>query len=213
MYIQPITNNSISMYGAKPPNKPGSWRRFIDKIEQKVVDIFPNATFNDTPKKVENIAKVADRISRPMENRLIMGATAIVTQPAIDRYNHKVDEETRIVSRNRTVAKIIAGTTVGAIVRGSSYKIVEKMTDINNVGKHSKSLIPKAYLEEFKNVPKKLGHYRSALATFVAILAMCVTNFAIDAPLTVYLTNKFNAKTKAKQAENLNGGAKEVENG
>ena len=79
------------------------------------------------------------------------------------------------------------------------------MTDIEGVGKYSKSLIPTKYLEEFKNAPKKLKAYRSALATFLAILAMCITNFAIDAPLTVYLTNKFNAKTKAKNA------AKQVE--
>lgn len=211
MYIQPITNN-ISMYGGQPPKNPNSWKKFVNKIEQKVVDIFPNASFKDDAKRIENLGKIGDRISRPMENRLIMGATAIITQPTIDMCNHRVDEETRIVSRNRTVAKIIAGTLVGAVVRGSSYKIVEKMTNIDGTQKHSKSLIPKAYLEEFKKAPKKLKNYRSALATFVAILAMCITNFAIDAPLTVYLTNKFNAKNKAKQTEKSNNGLKEVNN-
>ena len=209
MYIQPITNN-ISMYGAQPPKKPNSWRKFVKQVEQKVVDMFPNATFKDEAKRVDSLNRIGDRISRPMENRLIMGATAIITQPTIDMCNHRVDEDTRIVSRNRTIAKIIAGTLVGMAVRGSSYNIVEKMTNIEGTGKHSKSLIPTKYLEEFKNAPKKLKSYRSALATFVAILAMCITNFAIDAPLTVYLTNKFNAKTKAKQAAKE---VKEVGNG
>ena len=57
---------------------------------------------------------------------------------------------------------------------------------------------------------KLLKNYRSALSTAVAILAMCFTNFAIDAPLTVYLTNKFNDKTASNPADSKK---KEVLNG
>ena len=127
-----------------------------------------------------------------------MGATALATQPAIDYYNHKVDQETREISRNRTIAKILVGTLVGIIVRGSCYKLVQKMTDLVGKGKYSKALIPQKYYDEFFKNPKLLENYRSALSTGSAICAMCFTNFAIDAPLTVRATNKFNAMTKAK---------------
>ena len=39
---------------------------------------------------------------------------------------------------------------------------------------------------------------RSALSSALAILAMCITNFVLDAPLTVFLTNKLNEKKEEK---------------
>ena len=189
MKIQPESNN-VAMMG-------WNWKSFTSSIKQKVLDAAPESTIKDGVKRVERWKKFDETISKPAENRLIMGATALITQPVIDYNNHKVDEETRRVSRNRTIAKILAGTTVGMVVRGSCYNIVKKMTDIRGKGKYSTCLLPKdkTYLQEFLRDGKLLKYYRSALSTAVAILAMCFTNFAIDAPLTVYLTNKFNAKT------------------
>ena len=119
---------------------------------------------------------------------------------AIDYYNHRVDEETRTVSRNRTIAKILAGTAVGALVRGSCFKLIEKTTDIKSKKKFGKSLLPadKDLLKEFSKFAEKLSNYRNALSTFAAIVVMCFTNFLLDAPLTAILTNKFNAKSKEK---------------
>lgn len=205
MYIQPISNN-ISMYGSMPPNKPNSWKAIKNRIKQKALDLLPNATFNDSGKKVDTWNRISDKISRPVENRLIMGGTALITQPAIDRYNHKVDEETRIVSRNRTLAKIIAGVIVGICVRGSCYKLVENMTKIDGTGKYSKKLLPEDFMESFKKFLKKLKAYQSTVSTLMAILAMSITNFAIDAPLTAYLTNKFNANCKKLQKKEVNNG-------
>ena len=170
----------------------GFWRR----LKQKALDTMPNATFKDSEKALNRWKNFDERMSRPAENRLLMGATALLTQPAIDYYNHKVDKETREVSKNRTLAKIIAGTTVGILVRGTSYEIVKRMTDLNGKEKFSKSLLPTKFLEELATEPKLLKNYRSALSTSLAILAMCITNFAIDAPLTVFLTNHFNSKNK-----------------
>lgn len=203
MKIQPEYNN-VAMTGK-------GWSFFKNSIKQKIIDAVPQATIKDGAKKIERWKSIDEKISKPAENRLIMGATALVTQPVIDYNNHKVDEETRRVSRNRTIAKILAGTGVGIIVRGSCYNLVEKMTDIQGKGKYSTVLLPKneKYLKDFLKDGKLLKYYRSALSTAVAILAMCFTNFAIDAPLTVYLTNKFNAKTDPKQKIK----AKEVHNG
>ncbi len=197
MKIQPEYNN-VAMTGK-------GWSSFKNSIKQKIIDAVPQATIKDGAKRIERWKTVDEKISKPAENRLIMGATALVTQPVIDYNNHKVDEETRRVSRNRTIAKILAGTGVGIVVRGSCYKLVNKMTDINGKGKYSKALIPKSYIGKFSKTVKFLRNYKSALSTGMAILAMCVTNFAIDAPLTVYLTNKFNAMTDPSKSKNKEG--------
>ena len=202
MKIQPEANN-IAMSG-------WSWSSFKNSIKQRVIDAVPVSTIKDGTKRVEKWKYFDEKMSKPAENRFIMGATAMVTQPVIDYNNHKVDQETRRVSRNRTIAKILAGTGVGMIVRGSCYSLVKKMTDVNGKSKYSQALLPTEFLKDLTKDAKLLKNYRSALTTAVAILAMCFTNFAIDAPLTVYLTNKFNDKTASNPADSKK---KEVLNG
>lgn len=198
MYVQNNYSN-ISMTG-KPKGSNG-WKNFKKRIKQKVLDVIPSSTFKDTQKRVERWKKFDGIITRPAENRLIMGATALVTQPAIDYYNHKVDEETRRVSRNRTIAKILAGTGVGILVRGLCYKIISSMTELRGKSKHCRSLIPEGKLKEILENPTFLQNHKSVLSMIAAVLAMSVTNFVLDAPLTVYLTNKFNARDE-KEAKN-----------
>lgn len=211
MNIQTDNSYNVSMQRKGPFNnrpKNGVLKRLRNKIEQKLIDIIPEKTFTAEGNKLERYEKVDGLISRPDVNRLIMGATAITTQPVIDYYNHRVDDETRVVSRNRTISKIVAGTTVGILVRGLCYRLVTKMTDISSTKKYSRSLLPKGEWQEiFKRVPKWLGNYKSALATGLALAVMLITNFALDAPLTVYFTNKLNAKSPQlnKKKEVANG--------
>ena len=191
MNIQPIQYNSVSMQGKKPDR---AWDKFKRRMAQKVIDVLPSHTQKETPRKLEEWNKFDNWVSKPAHNSAIMGATAIITQPAIDYNNHKVDKETRRVARNRTIAKIIAGTCVGILVRGSVYKAVTSMTNIESKAKFSKALLPKKFLNEIANNKTFLNNHKCALSNFLAILVMCVTNFAIDAPLTVMLTNKLNEK-------------------
>ena len=95
MKIERITsyNNYSSPSFGKGGNS-GIWKNF----KQKIVNIIPEKTFEN---KVEKWDKFNHFMAKPAENRAIMGITAILTQPAIDYYNHRVDEETREVSRNR----------------------------------------------------------------------------------------------------------------
>lgn len=209
MYIQ-SNLNSISMNGTPKPNaEQGAWKSAKQRIKQSILNVLPDAAINDSAKNVKRWKGFDERMSRPAENRLIMGATALVTQPLIDYNNPRVDQETRTVSRNRTIAKILAGTSVGILVRGSCYGLVGKMTDVKGEKSYSKALLPSnvKFLNDITTTPKLLKNYRSALSTGLAILAMCITNFVIDAPLTVMLTNKFNAKSEAKKIE------KEAKNG
>ena len=146
--------------------------------------------------------------------RLIMGVTVIATQPLIDLRNKKIDEETRWTSVMRTIAKIIAGTTVGMfLVRGPVYKMVEKMTDINGSWKWARKLLPKTYIKELTENPNALRNYRSSIAMAISLGLMCITNFAIDAPLTMALTNFFNKQSgiKPENEEESNKNTKEME--
>ena len=190
MNIQPIYDYNISMQ-AKGGRKPGSWNALKDKAKQKILDFIPEATFKDTSKTLE---RLDEKMSRPAENRAIMGASAIVLQPLIDCCNRKVDDTTRLMSVCKTVSKIVVGTLVGICVRGGAFKMVKQMTNPIGTTKMSKFLMPSQYSEQLKNSPKLLKNYRSALSTALAITAMLVTNFVIDAPLTALMTNKLTKK-------------------
>ena len=85
------------------------------------------------------------------------------------------------------------------------------MTNINGSGKLSKTLLPKKYIDELAKEPKFLENYRNALSTGSAILVMMFTNFAIDAPLTVKMTNAL--KKKFVEEKKQTSGKKEVRDG
>ena len=214
MNITPVNSNNVSMQGN---NKNPNWfKRQIRRVGQKLLDMSPSHTSKDNRETIKKWDKTKDWVSHPMWNRGIMGVTALLTQPSIDYYNHRVDDETRTVSRNRTIAKIIAGTLVGMfVVRGPVHKIVEKMTDISGSKKYSKWLLPKMFIQQLKNNKGALNNYKYTLAMLMALLAMCITNFVLDAPLTILLTNIFNEKSGIKKNEDnitSNSEQKEVTN-
>lgn len=157
------------------------------------------------------------------EQRIILGATALATQPFIDLHNKEVDEETRKTSVARTIAKIIAGTLVGYAVRRAGISFVRKysqytvhtvkglVTKITPekgsgffVPMFTKPLKPKEKsifpIAEDK-LEKKFELYRKAMGTFVATVAMIGTNFILDAPLTKFFTGIFQKQLTSKLPE------------
>ena len=149
----------------------------IDKIVSKI----PSVAISNQ-KVLNGIKWTANHLAAPHNNRLILGATAIILQPIIDLCNRKVDEDTREISAKRTAAKIIAGTSTGYAIRYACLKLIDYLT------KDSKSLL---YPKGVNVVAEGLKNYRSAIGTFAGLFVMLFTNFLIDAPLTKYLTNKF----------------------
>lgn len=205
MNIDNVNNNyNISMYGKNP-----NW---FKRVEQKILDKIPSHTSKESKKSVKNWDKTTHWTSHPMWNRGIMGATALLTQPTIDYYNHRVDDETRTVSKNRTIAKIVAGTLVGMfVVRGPIHKIVKKMTNPLGNGKYSKALLPVKYLEELAKNETYLKNYRATLAMILALCAMSITNFILDAPLTIFFTNLLNEKSGVNNSKNSSAKLKQEE--
>ena len=155
------------------------------------------------------------------EQRILLGATALAIQPFIDLKNKNVDEETRMMSVARTLAKIIAGTAVGVAVRYAGIwgvKALSKYTPVfDKTGtmvvrlKDCGPLIP-LFQGKDKFVPIALeqlegnmNRYIKAMGTFAATIAMVYTNFSLDAPLTKWLTKVFNkllVKNSQEKTEN-----------
>lgn len=160
-------------------------------FQQGALDLLPDATFN-AKKTVDLISRIGRDIS-PAENRLILGVSALMTQPFIDARNKDVDEETRKVSVCRTIAKIIAGTATGFLIRKGCIKAIKAFSQIPGKGVPAYKTIftPKGTLSTDTEAFKQ---YQNAMGTVAALLVMLVTNFVIDAPLTKLLTNLFIKK-------------------
>ncbi len=168
-------------------------------------------------KHIKNGLNWAGKCIHSPEQRLILGATALMTQPVIDLCNKKVDEDTRKISVARTLAKIVAGTAVGVLVRQAGIWWIQKYSKYacEYVKKDGKTLVSKIIpdkkrgffvplftkplkenekavfpIEESK-LDKKFNLYRKAMGTFVATVAMIGTNFLLDAPITKFLTGVF----------------------
>lgn len=158
-------------------------------------------------------------------NRFIMGVTALATQPWIELQNKDVDEKTRNMSCARICAKIIAGTTVGVIVRSLSIKSIKNFTrspeELKKLAEAGKkvskwhtalipsNMTPQAFAESGKFVSK----HRNALGTIIGVGIGLFTNFALDVPITNLLTNVFvdkvnknDARKLKNQSNNLKGG-------
>ena len=131
--------------------------------------------------------------------RLILGATALTSQPFIDYNNKKVDEQTRKISCAKTLAKIIVGTTTGFSVRYLCTKLAKNYTCVDEMGKKAakKSFLAPSVMTKFSK-DKRL-QYINAIGAIMGVLTCVFTNFLIDAPLTKKLTNIFSAKIDAKQ--------------
>ena len=168
------------------------------KVQQAFYDVIPNKVIS-SEKWQKRIEWVNKEISTP-ENRLILGVTALMSQPFIDAHNKSVDEDTRKVSVCRTLAKIIAGTFTGYFIRKGCIKAIDKWSKLpSSVDKAGNKIkltklntlfSPSNALSDISNA---FVQYKNALGTILALGVMTITNFVIDAPLTKFLTNKFVA--------------------
>lgn len=195
-----------------------AWAGITMSINVNINKISKNPTFftGGVPKGItvgkgaqDTIEKLG-KCSTPV-NRLFLGGFSLLIQPFIDLNNKDVDEDTREISAARTAAKAIAGTATGVPIRALCIKAIDNMTctDENAISKMSKSsakwktlCIPDNIpLEQFKNAERHLKKHKQAIGTIVALIVMLFTNFALDVPITKFLTNKFVDKIKEKKQE------------
>lgn len=136
-------------------------------------------------KSVKFVCDCAKKIAGP-ENRLILGVSALASQPFIDYYNKSVDEKTRKYSVCKTIAKIVVGTVVGYMVRTATIKYS------GNLLKHVD--ITKIVPDVTKN-PNTRKTLQTTIGDILGIGVCLFSNFLIDVPLTKagtnFLVNKF----------------------
>lgn len=172
---------------------------------QNSQDIKATASFGASNKTYvvgEGFKKAAEWIgqrSTPF-NRFLLGATAVAIQPFIDLHNNDVDEKTRQVSWARAIAKAVAGTTSGIIVRFACIKSIKALTDTTVKPQNMKNnwktaLIPELIdYEKYAKDLRLLNKHRQTIGSIIALGVMLFTNFAFDVPVTKFLTNKIVEK-------------------
>jgi len=167
-----------------------------EKVGQNIINSCP-AIEVANPKTQKLLKDAGEKISSA-EQRLILGVSALTTQPFIDNRNKRVDEETRKVSVARTIAKIIAGTLTGYFIRKGCIKGIKALSQIpkDGVAWYKTIFTPKGIAD---NTTDAFAQYRNAMGTIVALVVMMFTNFLIDAPLTKFLTNLLVKKQEDKQ--------------
>ena len=161
----------------------------LNKVQQRGFDILPNVTCGEG--RVTNVIKKAGEKISSAEQRLILGASALMSQPFIDAKNKNV-------SVARTIAKIVAGTFTGFVIRKACIKSIKALSHIPQKGvpKWKSILTPEGIKD---NKTDAFSQYRNAVGTIVALVVMLFTNFLIDAPLTKFLTNTFIQKGENKK--------------
>lgn len=166
------------------------------RVQQAFYDCLPNSVVS-SEKWQKRIKWIGSEISSP-ENRLILGATALMSQPFIDAKNRHVDEDTRKVSVCRTIAKIIAGTTTGYFIRKGCISAIKNCSKLaSSVDKNGLRVKRTKWNTLFSpsravsDISESFKQYQNAFGTIAALVVMTFTNFLIDVPLTRYLTNKF----------------------
>lgn len=196
--------------------------------ESKTNAHFNTPSFGATPKVytvgkgLQNIIEWFGKRSTPF-NRFLLGATAITIQPFIDLNNKDVDEKTRKVSWARAIAKAIAGTSTGVLIRLACIKSINSLTrtpeELNKNNKKatdwSSALIPDKVKnkktgkidisftpEEYAKTARLIKKHRETIGSIVALGVMLITNFALDVPITKFLTNKIVDKYVSPVPEN-----------
>ena len=169
---------------------------YYNKAQQRLLDTLPDAVYSNK-RTIKAFKYIGEEISSA-ENRLILGASALMTQPFIDSRNRNVDEKTRRVSVARTIAKIVAGTFTGYFIRKGCIKGIKAFSQIKKEGTSwYKAIFTPEGIKD--NTSDEFAQYRNAMGTIVALVVMMFTNFLIDAPLTKFLTNLLISKQEDKK--------------
>lgn len=154
----------------------------IDRIVQRL----PKREFNgERGEKVINF--FTKHVSVP-ESRLIIGVSMLMCQPFIDLYNKDVDEKTRVISCAKTIAKNVVGIATGVTIRAGFIKLAKNYSKVGGkeINKIKRLFTPSNAASEKTQAYRQ---YQNTMGTLLAVVGMAFTNFLVDAPLTVLMTN------------------------
>lgn len=118
------------------------------------------------PKATESVMKLGEMSSST--HRLWIGATALMTRPAIDYFNGDVDKETRKYSAIKTAVKVAITVFNGVLTRLFAEAIGLR-------------LARRGVIKPIHNVDPE--SFAKGVATVVSFLATVFTTFTLDIPL------------------------------
>jgi len=157
----------------------------------KIVNSCPKHEFDGG--RGEKVINFFDKYISVPENRLLIGVSALASQPFIDLYNKDVDEKTRVVSCARTIAKTAVGTVTGVAIRAGFISLAKNYSVVDNADAKftGTKKIRKLFTPTITTSDKTHAYrqYQNTMGTLLAVGAMLFTNFLIDAPLTTFFTN------------------------
>lgn len=168
-------------------------------------------------KKIEKFINYAGKNLNAPQQSIIMGATALVFQPYINRKNNRLDQDTKDMAVARSIGKNIAGNFFDFVTRvGAFFAVVKlsnyKTNDVKNDEDIVKELIPKNQKKDIftpnlgnKFAPRSkrefLKDYKSYRLAMGALLATGVAVFiktTVELPLTKKLTDIFYKLEKSR---------------
>ncbi len=166
----------------------------MERITSNIADSFPKITVGD---KGAGLLKKLGGL-KPYQQRAVVAAIELSSQPAMDWYsNRKETDETRKCSLAKTLAKIVAGASVGICTRWGTAKIWDQLA------KNGK--LPKELLMD-KKLADGVKHTTSIAVTVISM-------FSVDLPLTNYLINNILKKIFPEKYKKKNKAGGKLNNG
>ena len=177
--------------------------KIISPIKNGIKTIYnriPQVTV--TRKGINNAVEHIGRKWTSPQQRLIMGATAVMLQLPIDARNSNIDADTKKAAVAKNLAKIIVGTATGVAIRHFTIKAIKAFSvpfdalpkNITPISRKIKTFFTPENITS--KMTDELSQYRNSMGTIISLLIMLFTNFAIDAPWTNKLTNFFMKNPK-----------------
>lgn len=180
------------------------------------------------PKAVSNnfqdAAKwIGRKLSSPHQ-RALQGVAALAIQPIIEYKNKDVDDDTRAVATARIIGKVFSGVLVGVIVRAGCIALMGRFAKtpsadefarlaqegavkgkkfLDNLLAPSVKKVKELINNQGKNLDDIYSDHRKGMGTLIGTLVGMYTNFAVDVPITEWMTDKLTPVMQ-KKIENDN---------
>lgn len=170
--------------------------------------------------KSKSIDKFVDYSGRKLnapQQALIMGTSAVLFQPYINRKNKRLDDDTRDMAVARSIGKCIVANSSDFLARVVSIFAVAKLSNyITKSDKNNEDLVteltPKSKLDIFapnmkenfeprtnKELLKDIKSYRYAMGALLATGFAVFLKTTVELPLTKKLTDYFYKREKLKK--------------
>lgn len=163
---------------------------------------------------MKNLFIIQKKLNAPAQ-ALIIGGTALLFIPPINRMNKKIDQDTRDMAVDRSIGKSITGNLSDYIMRVLSIALVSKLSKAkfnkNNEGivtsispNSKKDIFTPSINKDFEprrvnQFTKDYKNYKMAMGSLLATALAIFVKTTVELPITKKLTDIFYKHEKARQ--------------